>query len=255
MYGKNIDYTIASSDERFYNRIYANLCAPSTFRAQMIVTGLTSKCAIVVLDGGSDYIIINGAKYIFQKSYTDLNEETFSYLLIELLKDQNFNVVVDETRRIIIRNIKNAFVIDDCSYNVKLLCGFYNTTFPISSSYIDGYGDCVKAKSVGYYLSTPILYLVSNIGTHAYRTTNREDCPLSGSKIVMRINNSYSANFPIIANNGDFSTEVLSNDLSDAQFTLVDANMHEIKLLCPMYICISVTGIQDPPTYNLYGNY
>ncbi len=61
----------------------------------------------------------------------------------------------------------------------------------------------------------------------------------------MRLNNSYSAAYPIFATNGDFIVKVLSTDLSDMRFTLVDANYVEVKLLNPMYITISVEPIED----------
>ncbi len=61
----------------------------------------------------------------------------------------------------------------------------------------------------------------------------------------MRLNNSYSSAYPIFATNGDFNVKVLSTDLSDIRFTLVDANYVEVKLLNPMYITISIELIPD----------
>jgi hypothetical protein len=61
----------------------------------------------------------------------------------------------------------------------------------------------------------------------------------------MRINNSFSANFPIISNNAEFSTMVTSNSLSDVWFQLVDANMKPIKLLSPMYISAYADGYES----------
>ena len=66
----------------------------------------------------------------------------------------------------------------------------------------------------------------------------------------MRINNSYSANFPVIANNAEFSTYALSNDFSDITFELVDAHFRPVKLLAPMYLCGSVTGDPRAETIN-----
>jgi hypothetical protein len=60
----------------------------------------------------------------------------------------------------------------------------------------------------------------------------------------MRIDNSFSANFPIISNNAEFSTLVTSNSLSDVWFQLVDANMKPIKLLSPMYISAFADGYE-----------
>ena len=66
----------------------------------------------------------------------------------------------------------------------------------------------------------------------------------------MRINNSYSANFPVIANNAEFSTYALSNDFSDITFELVDAEFRPVKLLSPMYLCGTITGDIKAETIN-----
>ena len=69
----------------------------------------------------------------------------------------------------------------------------------------------------------------------------------------MRLQNTYQANVPIIANNADFVFTVSSNDLSMLEFTLTDANLHEIKLLSPMYLIINVRAVPDeqitPPIF------
>ena len=77
----------------------------------------------------------------------------------------------------------------------------------------------------------------------SYRNMNEND--LSGAKIVMRLNNSFMASSPIIVNNAEFEVILLSNDLSCLEFTLVDAYMHEVKLLSPMYLSIHVCAIED----------
>ena len=60
----------------------------------------------------------------------------------------------------------------------------------------------------------------------------------------MRINNSFMSNLPIISNNVEFTTYVVSNSLSDIIFKLVDANFHSIKLLSPIYISAVGEGIE-----------
>ena len=67
----------------------------------------------------------------------------------------------------------------------------------------------------------------------------------------MRINNAFSANFPIVDGNSDFETVIKSNDLSFVEFYLVDANLHEINLLCPLYLTIHVQPLPDND-YNIY---
>lgn len=240
MYNENIDYTICSNDEDHYNRINACLQAPPTHNAKLIITSLTTKCSIVVLSK-DDYISINGHKYSFDRDYTDLNSDSFAQLLENLL-GEDFEIRIDEASRVEISSLKK-FTIFLASYNVKLLLGYYNTIFPILSEY-DEIKNIYKftPKSVGYTLSTPILYIVSNIGVKSYRNLNKS---ATSSRLLMRLNNSYASNYPIVATNGDFVTLINSNDLSMVEFTLVDANMHEIKLLNPMYLTISVSPIPD----------
>ena len=161
----------------------------------------------------------------------------------KLLNDDGFECRVDEAKRLVIMSRSN-FTIENATYNVCLLCGFYNMKLPLYADYDeDNNIYFVQANSVGYCLSTPILYLVSNVGMQSYRNANSEQ--ISGSKIVMRLNNSFTAGFPIVVNNADFNTTILSNDLSCLEFTLVDAYLHEVKLLSPMFITIHVSAVEE----------
>ena len=57
MFNETIDYTICSYDPEHYNRIDVNLPSPQTRNAKMIITSLTTKCSIVVLNN-DDFIQI-----------------------------------------------------------------------------------------------------------------------------------------------------------------------------------------------------
>ena len=273
MFNETIDYTICSYDPEHYNRIDVNLPSPQTRNAKMIITSLTTKCSIVVLnnddfiqitvirkekaealrakaaDGLSDLSananeVLNEFKRFnytlnFKSSYTNLNVESF----VELLKEQTSSIgiipEIDYTGRIILTSKLYNFMITNASYNVIQLLGIYNQTLPISGEHKNGSWS-LACSSVGNYLSTPILYLVSNIGKSSFRNLNDA---MNVSKIILRINNAFSADYPIVVSNADFEVDINSNDLSCAQFTLVDANMHEIKLLSPMYITIAIHGV------------
>ena len=147
---------------------------------------------------------------------------------------------MDNTRRFVLTS-DSKFAINIMTYNYELLLGLFNITFPIYADYDNNY--FVKANSTGFYLSTPVLYLLSNVGSLSFRNVNESE--LAGSKIVMRINNSFSANYPIIVNNAEFETFICSNDLSNLELTLVDAYLKEIKLLSPMYLSIHIKSIPD----------
>lgn len=234
-----IDYTISSYDYNHYNRIDINLPSPPSRRVSMIVTSLTTKCSIVVIEN-DDYIQINGKKYVFNNMYTDLNSETFCMLLNVLIKNSNVTASVDETGRILFES-DTFFTINNASYNIIQLCGIYNEILPLNSEYTGGTFS-ILAQSVGNYLSTPVLYLVSNVGKSSFRNLHEN---ISISRIILRINNSFSANYPIIVTNADFEVDIPSCDLGNVQLTLVDSNMREVHLLNPIYITISVKIIEE----------
>lgn len=263
MFNETIDYTICSYDPEHYNRIDVNLPSPQTRNAKMIITSLTTKCSIVVLNNddfiqitvirkekaealrakAADEVLAEFKRFNytlnFKSSYTNLNVESF----VELLKEQTSSIgiipEIDYTGRIILTSKLYNFMITNASYNVIQLLGIYNQTLPILGEHKNGSWS-LACSSVGNYLSTPILYLVSNIGKSSFRNLNDA---MNVSKIILRINNAFSADYPIVVSNADFEVVINSNDLSCAQFTLVDANMHEIKLLSPMYITIAIHGV------------
>ena len=98
----------------------------------------------------------------------------------------------------------------------------------------------INAPAVGYMLSTPILYLLTSIGTSVFfNEINNQDKMQSGT-IAMVLNNSYSSSFPIVAQQAEIITRAPLNYTSNVYFWLVDANMQEVKLLNPLYITIRV---------------
>ena len=249
MFTDSIDYTICSTDESHYNRINCNLTAPVTKYAAMTVTCLTANCDIVVLNSW-DYIMIDGKQFSFETGFTNLNAETFVGLLNDLFTKKNvtYRAELDSARRFKIVCDKK-FVIDRMTYHFRLITGFYQTEYENKALFSD-YNEeqqmyYVRSNSIGFTNLTPVLYLTSNIAINSYRNVNNE---LSGSKIVMRLNNSFMPGSPIIVNNADFETTLLSNDLSSLEFTLVDAFMKEVRLLSPMYLSIHVRAIPDEET-------
>lgn len=255
MFSELIDYTVSSTDPNNYNKIFCNLTAPPTKYSIMTITCLTTNCNIIVLNK-DDYIIINDIKYQFKDNYTNINLEAFIELLKELTQNgvaaegeinplslNGIDFYIDNTSRLYFYS-ERPFVINDASYNVKLITGIYHQNLPLTSSFnpeTDKY--YVQAISSGFNLLTPVLYLCSNIAIKSYR--NADDSSLNGSKIVMRVNNSFSTSMPIINNNADFETVLLSNDLSMLEFRLVDANMHDIHLLSPLYLSVQVRSVAD----------
>ena len=252
-----IKFTEQSTDPDNYGKLHANLRTPFTQFSTLVIDSLTTTCSIEVLNS-QDYIVFNenvpSSTYThiqFNQSYSSLNANTISTLLNDLLSTEHSTIrtTVDNTDRLLFIS-NDPFIISDCSYRLKHILGLYDMTLPLASvpTTIDGSTvNAVQCLSVGNFLSTPILYLLASIG---------EKCFVNGDKgtinrkILMRINNSYSANFPVIANNAEFSTYALSNDFSDITFELVDAQFRPIKLLAPMYLCGTITGDPKAETIN-----
>lgn len=234
---KSIEYTITSNDPNDYSTLRCCLQQPIGSYCNFTVTNLTTKCSIVVLEKG-DWIKINDVIYYNQTEYTDLSSVTVCEVLNTLIADSGVQTENDSCYRIVFTSNSN-FVINDASYNFKQLLGLYDTVLPVSSV-----NNEYTASSIGNYISTPILYLVSNIGTACYRNY---EVNYQNQKILMRINNTFSSNFPITNSNGDFTTMIKNNDLSNVELTLVDANLHKIHLLSPIYIsavAVSVDSIE-----------
>jgi hypothetical protein len=100
-------------------------------------------------------------------------------------------------------------------------------------------------QAVGYFLSTPVLYLLSNLGGVNYFNLSNEPMKIDASSISMRLLNSFTASMPIIGSNSEFSKIVLSTDLTEFELILVDANMHEVELLNPVYVTINITNASE----------
>ena len=248
-------YTINSTDPKHYNRIKANLDMPNTEYSVFQVSELTTMCSILVLTT-NDYFQINDKRYYFISDYTDLNNESFVGLVDDMIAGDGYYCELDTAFRIHFF-ADNEFELNDASYNVKLLMGLYDIKLPLISKYNEQIQTEHKQEiiidSVGYTLSTPVLYLLSNIGSKTFKN-NLDDNQISTNltlKTAMRINNAFSAHMPIMSGNSDFETVIKSNDLSHVEFYLVDANLHEIILLSPLYLTIHVQPMPDND-FNIY---
>ena len=248
-------YTINSSDHNHYNRIFASLDIPNCEHCLFSVTELTTKCAILVLTT-ADYFTINNKRYFFVQDYSDLNSESFTELVDDMIANDGYYCELDTASRIHLF-AQNEFELGEMSYNCKLLFGLHDIETPIISKYNPLIQTEQKQEividSVGFTLSTPVLYLLSNLGAKTFKNklSDNSHNNLSVLKTAMRINNSFSANYPIVSGNSDFETIIKSNDLSNVSFFLVDANCVELTLLSPLYLTIHVKPIADAD-HNIY---
>lgn len=240
MTDKSITYTITSTNPGSYNVIRTNLQVPFGDFCRLTVTNLTTKATFVLLNQ-NDYIIVNGSKFTFPDNYGELSNEGFGALLNELLTSQGIKAAVDNVGRLVLTSDKE-FTITDMSYNTKMISGFYNDIFPLVSV-----NNIIAARSVGFSLSTPILYLVSNLGVKCYDNIDELYCD---RKVLMRVSNSFTAGYPIVNSNAEFSSIIPVNSLSNIEFRLVDANMHDVKLLTPMYLSVQTDSIESNENTN-----
>jgi hypothetical protein len=265
-----INYTINSTDPLHYNSIKINLPNITNWQHVLItVTSLVTKCEIVVLEP-DDYLEVayfprnendyddEGIvqKYNVPKQYLSFsNNEEFLTVLQQMLapdeeEEINPNVITYQPTNLnrvtfAAGNPADAFSID-MSYNMKLLTGFYNEKeWPLNSAILHD-GDefqLITAQQSGFLISTPILYLLSTLGdVNIHNYTYSDEC--ESHSILMRIQNSFSPLMPLIASNAEFTKKISVGDISNFECRLVDANLHDVHLLSPMWVTFT---IQEAP--------
>ena len=242
---ETLDFTINSTDYTQNNRIHTNITAPHTEFCKMTITSLTTMANFVVL-GKKDYITINSVTYNIQEDFSDVNTaslvEYLNSLIDTITPASDLSVYYDSCSRIYFTSIDDI-TINDCSYNLKLMLGLINVELPLATNGMTNLHKMILCPDVGFYLSTPVLYLSCNLGSNSYKNTTNKN--FTSMRVLMRINNTFFAKQPIVHINGDYTTTVKCSDLSDAQFTLIDANYHEVRLLSPMYITVQIEAIPD----------
>ncbi|KAI5482325.1 hypothetical protein TVAGG3_0222760 [Trichomonas vaginalis G3] len=224
-------YTITTKNPESYNSITTNLQSPQGRYCKLTLNTMTTKACFALLTP-EDFIVVNGKKYSFEDTYSDIPPTGF----VDLFNTLSTGVTCAATRAgFIMFGCPTEFTINDMSYNTKLISGFYYQQFPITGKGV------IQGMSIPLTLSTPILYIVSNLGSKCYSNVDRN---YYDQKILMRINNTFSAGLPIVHSNAEFSTLVNSNTLASITLTLVDANFVPVKLLCPMYLSMTAESFE-----------
>jgi hypothetical protein len=214
--------------------------------------------ANIVVLSKEDYFVLNGVKYCINNDYSEVSASSLTESLNVLLQSTygvtDTQFFYDTCSRIYIAST-NELTLTDCSYNLKLLLGLVNVEFNIekplqsTETTTNGQGTTIytlRFPDVGLFLSTPVLYLASNLGSNSYKNMPKTTTSM---RILMRITNSFFAKQPISATNGDYTTTVRCSDLSDVHFILMDANYHVVKLLSPMYLTVEIEAIPDKLDY------
>ena len=242
-----------STDPDNYSRISVTI-PPINSNPYTVVTcdSFTTNCNIRVLNH-RDYIqmTIDDHPYTIRfEDQTNLRPEIFADLLNNKTTEGDIPLLVnvDSCNRLVFVSNK-PFHFNDITYNVKLLLGLYSVkdedikAEKIHSEQVADNRHELTIKSVGMYLSTPILNLVSNIGTPSFRNNTDDIVNVQSCSTILRINNSFSPTIPIVAGGNGISSIIPSGCVSGAVFILVDANMHQVDLLNPMYITLILEGV------------
>ena len=236
-----------SVDENNYSRLSITIPPLGSRYTAVRCDGFTANCNIRVLTN-RDYLLmtVGETPYSFYfEDYTNLNAEMFAELLNVKFKDANVECYVDGCNRLYFTCGK-MFWFNDMSYNVKLLMGLYAwkdediRSERVRAEQVGEGKYKLQINSVGMYLSTPVLNLVSNIGDPSLRNNSDDSVNIQSCNTVLRINNSFSPNVPIIAGGDGSASIVPSGYVSGAVFILVDANMRQVDLLNPMYISLTL---------------
>ena len=103
----------------------------------------------------------------------------------------------------------------------------------------------IESSSVGYLISTPILYLIGVVGAPVFSNQMDNSNRMNSGSILMILNNSFSSSFPIVQQQADIVVKTFLNYASDFSVYLVDANFREVDLLNPFYIVLNVEAEQD----------
>ena len=236
-----------SVDETNYSRLSITIPPLGSRYTAVRCDGFTANCNIRVLTN-RDYIMMTLDETpltLFFDDYTNLNAETFAELLNVKFGETGLKCYVDSCNRLYFTAPK-MFWFNNMTYNVKLLLGLYSVkdedirAEKIRAEQVSDELFKLQINSVGMYLSTPVLNLVSNIGDPSLRNNSDDIVNIQSCNTVLRINNSFSPNVPIIASGDGSSSIVPSGYVSGAVFILVDANMKQVDLLNPMYISLNL---------------
>jgi hypothetical protein len=100
----------------------------------------------------------------------------------------------------------------------------------------------VEAPAVGNPMSSPQLYLMSNVGNQVYRNTIDNPKMFDNATVLATIQNSFSPGYPIMAS-GESACQIPTSQLADLSFSLVDSYFHPIHLLNPLTLTIQVSPV------------
>jgi hypothetical protein len=100
-------------------------------------------------------------------------------------------------------------------------------------------------SNYGDYNSTPVVFLLSNLGsnfcvqTHVNYNENKDNSIMSNLNMKMRITNTFLPNFPINYTGDDYINDCYVHILTLGDYIqLVDANLEPVDLLYLISLCL-----------------
>jgi hypothetical protein len=118
-------------------------------------------------------------------------------------------------------------------------------TIEIISDQVEYTAQVIDAPVVGVSLSTPQLYLLTNIGYQMFKNSMLKPKQLDSVQVAAILQNTFSAGL-YMSGSGDFPIVMNDADSANLTFTLCDANYHPIKLLSPLYLILKVDPTPNP---------
>ena len=211
------------------------------------------KCAISVSSvsfvnsirilGRGDFIKIDGSVYMRSRgSITELNPNSFARVLNDLLQYSGVSVLPNGAGIIRFFSVK-PFVIQDASYKMRMLLGI--DKLPMASTQWHDGTYSITAPRYGDYNSTPIMYLLSNLGVNGNGSgmfvQELGTDVLNGRNIFMRFANNHAPSIPVNYIGGDVKYHASTMVLGQRGWIeLVDANLVPVDLLYPLRVSVRV---------------
>ena len=242
------DYMFSSTDKERYNEIVCPINYYGTSsQVEFTVTQLNGNCTIVSVAEG-DWITFEDSmaeqtKYVMKTDIISADIGFFE-ILNSLTENDGITCKQDQCGRYIFSS-KNYFEIVDASYRMKQALGLFHEELPLASKEISPNSYELKIQSVGYAMGTPVLMLVSNLGSD--NTISDVNSPWNSRScyVAMKFPNNLTQGQPLNAAGFEKPTRVQASALSNIKLKLVDSNFEPLKVLSPLYVTINVREIHE----------
>jgi hypothetical protein len=103
----------------------------------------------------------------------------------------------------------------------------------------------IDAPYVGCSMSTPQLYLTTNLGYQCFKNSLMEPRKLQSMQVAAVLQNTFAVG-QFLQGSGDFPITTNDCDLTNLKFVLRDANFRPVRLYSPMYVFLKVEPVVDP---------